>query len=62
MCRAWADDGCPHIGEDGELLAEFRAEAEAIELAALQAEEELIREIEDGERLAEEWRRMEGRR
>lgn len=27
ICRTWADDGCEHIGEDGNLLDEYEPEA-----------------------------------
>jgi hypothetical protein len=27
ICRVWADDGCEHIGEDGNLLDAYEEEA-----------------------------------
>lgn len=30
ICKAWADDCCEHFDEDGELKAEFEAQAEQI--------------------------------
>jgi len=39
ICNEWADNGCEHIGEDGNLLPEFEAEARRIAEAEYKAEQ-----------------------
>lgn len=43
LCRAWADDGCEHVGDDGQLLPQHQAAADE---KARQAEHEAQTEAE----------------
>ena len=47
ICRAWADDGCEHLTEDGtDIKQEFMVEASRIAEEEAQQEEALARELE----------------
>ena len=57
ICGAWADDCCDHFDEDGHLKPEFHAEAEERARQEALAEEAMVKDLEESERLAEEyWR------
>lgn len=56
ICGAWADDGCEHIGEDGEIKPEFQAQVAEIARQQAQADEDYANAIQEDARLAEEWR------
>ena len=62
ICLAWADDCCDHISEEtGDLKPEFHAEAEEKARQEALADEEMVKQLEDEERLAEEYWRSQGR-
>jgi len=57
ICRAWADDGCMHINEDGDILPQYQEEADKIARAENEMYDRLAKDLEEQERLAEEyWR------
>ena len=61
ICRAWADDGCEHIGDDGELRPEFRAQADEIARQEALDDARLAEQYAEEERLADEyWRDYRG--
>lgn len=47
ICRAWADDGCEHIDENGNLLAEYESEAHRRAEEEACAESAFAEELED---------------
>jgi len=57
LCRNWADDGCEHINEFLEIKPEFLAQVHELERQEREAEDALVAEIEEGERLAAEYDR-----
>ena len=61
ICGEWASECCEHIGEDGNILPEFQAEAEEKARQEAEAYSELAAQLEDEERLAEEYWRSQGR-
>lgn len=61
ICRAWASDGCDHIdGESGDIKPEFRQQADEIARQEALAEEELVRQLDEAEKLAEQYWREQG--
>lgn len=56
ICRAWADDGCEHVDDDGNSIrAEFRVLVEAIVKAEMEATENIYREMDELDRAAAEY-------
>lgn len=49
ICGAWADDGCDHIGDDGNLLPEFAALAEEAAARDAEAAADYARAVEEAE-------------
>lgn len=63
ICRAWADDGCEHIADDGQnLKPEFHAEAERIAAEERAADDELARQLEEADAMYDEVARADYRR
>ena len=59
ICNEWASEGCDHLDENG-VRPEFQAQAEEIARQEHEAEEKLVKDLEEAERLAEEyWRSQE---
>lgn len=53
ICRAWADDGCEHVTEDGDgLRPEFTAEADRLAREEAEADNELCKWLAEADRLA----------
>lgn len=44
ICGAWADDGCEHVGEDGQILPAFQDAADAAEAARAEADQRFAEE------------------
>lgn len=57
ICRAWADDGCEHIDDDGNSIREeFHQQVEAIAKAEIEATENIYREMDElDSAVAEYW-------
>ena len=56
ICRAWADDGCEHVDDDGGTIREeFRETVEAMVKTEMEATEKWFKEMEESERLASEY-------
>lgn len=47
ICNEWASEGCAHIGEDGNIKAEFIDEAAKIEQAQIEADNLYAKEMEE---------------
>lgn len=60
ICRAWADDCCEHMADDGSgIRPEFQAHADEIARQEAEADAKLAQDYLDEERLAEEyWRNV----
>lgn len=57
ICRAWADDGCEHITEDGDgIRPEFQVVADDIARTEAEADVMFAVDLEEEERLADAWR------
>lgn len=58
ICSSWADDCCEHISEEtGEIKEEFKAQAEELAKQEALAEEQLVKDLQEADRLADEyWR------
>lgn len=57
ICRAWADDCCEHVGEDGQILPAFQAQVDQIEADQRAADDAYAKDLADEADLAEEYRR-----
>ena len=57
VCRAWLDDGCEHIAEDGTIVPEFQAAVDAAEAAERASEHAYALDLEHEAYLADlHWR------
>jgi uncharacterized Zn finger protein (UPF0148 family) len=62
ICGQWADDCCEHISEEtGELKPEFQAQADEAARVENEMWDQYAKELEESDRLAEEWRQKSGR-
>ena len=57
ICRAWADDGCEHIDEEGNLKEEHREEADRIERSQREADDDYARQLDEERQLIDAWER-----
>lgn len=56
ICRAWADDGCEHVDDDGgSIREEFHPQVEAIAKAEIEAIEKWLKEECALKKLADEY-------
>lgn len=53
VCNEWADNGCDHIGEDGDLKPEFEEQVAELHRLEREAEDKMYKELE------EEWKLWE---
>ena len=56
ICRNWADDGCEHLGEDGQILPAFQAQVDQIEADQRAADDAYAKDLAEEADLAEQYR------
>lgn len=63
LCNTWASEVCEHLSDDGAgLKPEFQAQADEMARQEREAEDALVRDLEESERLAEDyWREQDNK-